>query len=46
MTFKFDARVALLKGYNIDGEKTYRDYKEFRSSSKIIGIGQAEDPPK
>lgn len=46
MTYKLDARVALLKGYNIDGEQTYRDYKKFRSSSKIIGIGQAEDPPK
>jgi len=46
LTYKLDARVALLKGYNIDGEQTYRDYKKFRSSSKIIGVGQAEDPPK
>lgn len=46
MTFKLDARVALLKGYNIDGEQTYRDYKKFRTSAKIVGIGKAEDPPK
>lgn len=46
MTYKVDARVALLKGYNIDGEQTYRDYKKFRSSTKIIGIGQVQDPPK
>jgi hypothetical protein len=46
MTYKLDARVALLKGYNVDGEQTYRDYKKFRTSSKIIGIGEAQDPPK
>ena len=46
MTFRVDARVALLKGYNIDGEQTYRDYKKFRTTSKIVGIGQAQDPPK
>src|SRR5580698_451330 len=36
VTFKVDARVALLKGYNIDGEQEYRDYKKFRTSSKIV----------
>jgi len=45
-TFRVDARVALLKGYNIDGEQTYRDYKKFRTSSKIVGIGQVQEPPK
>lgn len=46
MAYKLDARVALLKGYNIDGEQTYRDYKKFRTTSKIVGIGQAQDSPK
>jgi len=43
LTYKFDARVALLKGYNVDGEQTYRDYKKFRTSSKIVGIGEVQE---
>jgi hypothetical protein len=39
VTFKVDARVALFKGYNIDGEQTFRDYKKFRTSTRIVGIG-------
>jgi hypothetical protein len=37
LSFKLDARVALLKGYNIDGDQTFRDYKKFRTSAKIVG---------
>jgi hypothetical protein len=37
LSFKLDARVALLKGYNIDGDQTSRDYKKFRTSAKILG---------
>jgi hypothetical protein len=33
-----------LKGYNIDGEQTYRDYRKFRTSSKIVGIGEVQEP--
>jgi len=43
LTYKFDARVALLKGYNVDGEQTYRDYKKFRTSSKIVGVGEVQE---
>jgi hypothetical protein len=43
MTFKVDARVALLKGFNFDGEETFRDYKKFRTSSKIVGLGEVQD---
>jgi len=43
VTFKVDARIALLKGYNIDGEQTYRDYKKFRTSSKIVGMAEVKD---
>jgi hypothetical protein len=42
VTFKFDARVALLKGYKIDGDQEYRDYKKFRTSAKIVGMGEAK----
>ena len=44
VTFKVDARVALFKGFNIDGEQEYRDYKKFRTSSKIVGMGEVKDP--
>ena len=43
VNYKFDARVALLKGYNVDGEQTYRDYKKFRTSSKIVAIGEVQE---
>jgi len=41
-SFKVDVRVALFKGYNFDGEETFRDYKKFRTSSKIVAIGEAQ----
>ncbi len=44
VTFKVDARVALFKGYNIDGEQEYRDYKKFGASSKIVGMGEVKEP--
>jgi hypothetical protein len=43
VTFKFDARVALLKGYKIDGDQEYRDYKKFRTSAKIVGVGEVKE---
>jgi len=43
ISFKIDARVALLKGFNIDGEDTFQDYKKFRTSSKIVGMGEVKD---
>jgi hypothetical protein len=44
VTFKLDARIALLKGYNIDGDQVYRDYKKFQTTSKIVGMGEVKDP--
>jgi hypothetical protein len=42
---KLDARLALLKGLNIDFDTTYRDYKKFRSDSRlIVGTGQPDAP--
>lgn len=43
LTFKVDARVALFKGFNIDGEQEFRDYKKFRTSSKIVGMGEVKE---
>ena len=43
VTFKVDARVALFKGFNLDGEQEYRDYKKFRTSAKIVGMGEVKD---
>jgi hypothetical protein len=44
LTFKLDARIALFKGYNLDGDQEYRDYKKFRTSSKIVGMGEVHEP--
>jgi hypothetical protein len=43
VTFKFDARVALLKGYNIDGDQEFHDYKKFGTTSKIVGMGELKE---
>lgn len=45
VNYKVDARVALLKGFNVDGEQDYRDYKKFTTSSKIIGMSEVNDQP-
>ncbi|MGB9362013.1 MAG: hypothetical protein WCA99_10440 [Candidatus Sulfotelmatobacter sp.] len=36
--FKIDARVALLKEYNVEEERTFRDYKKFRATTKILAV--------
>jgi hypothetical protein len=45
VTFKVDARIALFKGFLMDGDQTYSDYKKFRTSAKIVGYGEVKDPP-
>jgi hypothetical protein len=37
-----DARGALFKGYKMDGDDTFRDYQKFRTSAKIVGLGDAK----
>lgn len=37
-----DVRVALLKNYDEDIEQTFRDYKKFRTDSKITFIGETQ----
>jgi hypothetical protein len=43
MRLRLDARIALFKGYNEEVEQTYRDYKKFRATAKIVGIGEVQE---
>jgi hypothetical protein len=40
--FHIDLRLALLKNYDEDVEQTFRDYKKFRSDSRITVIGEPQ----
>jgi hypothetical protein len=40
---KIDVRLALLKNFNEDIDITYRDYKKFRTGTKIVGIGEVTE---
>lgn len=42
-TMKLDVRVALFKEIRMAEDDTYRDYKKFRTSAKIVGIGEVQD---
>src|ERR1700722_15513952 len=42
VAFKLDARIALFKGYKMDGDQTFRDYKKFRTSAKIVGMEEVK----
>ena len=39
---KVDVRVALFKNFNVDEDDTYRDYKKFRTSAKIVGMQEVK----
>ena len=43
LAVKVDVRLALLKNFNVDIEQSFRDYKKFRTSSKIVGMGEVQD---
>ena len=43
LTAKIDVRLALVKGFNVGLEQTFRDYKKFRTSSRIAGWGEVEE---
>lgn len=40
VSFNVDARIALLKNFRIQGEQSFRDYKKFRTSTRILGYGE------
>ncbi|MFZ0816686.1 MAG: hypothetical protein WAM78_14270, partial [Candidatus Sulfotelmatobacter sp.] len=42
ITVKVDVRLALLKNYDVDVEQTFRDYKKFRATTKIVGVGEVK----
>jgi hypothetical protein len=43
VSLKLDARVALLANVNVTEEVTYRDYKKFRTDTKIVPVGEAQE---
>jgi len=42
VSLKISARVALLKNFNVVEDVSYRDYKKFRSDTKIVPAPEAE----
>jgi len=40
---KLEARMFLLKNFRLDEDTTYRDYKKFRTDSKIVGMGEVQE---
>lgn len=42
---KVDVRLALLKNFNVEDELSYRDYKRFRTDSKIVPIAEGQTQP-
>ena len=43
VALKLDARVALLKGFNISEDVTYHDYQKFRAETKIVPVGEVQE---
>jgi len=43
LAFKIDVRLALLKNFNVDVEQSFRDYKKFRTSTKIVGMDEVKE---
>jgi len=39
---KVDVRVALFKEFNADVDQTYRNYKKFRATTRIVGVDDVE----
>jgi hypothetical protein len=42
---KVDVRLALLKDLNVEDDLTYRDYKKFRTGTKIVPLGELQQQP-
>src|SRR3984893_660820 len=40
---KIDARIALLKGFNLEEDLTYHDYKKFGTDTRIVIDGEAPE---
>jgi hypothetical protein len=37
-----DGRLALLKGFNVSDDVTYKDYKKFRTATRIVGVEETK----
>jgi hypothetical protein len=44
VALKLDARLALLKGLNMSEDVTYRDYQKFRTDTRIVPVGEVQEP--
>jgi hypothetical protein len=40
-----DVRLALVKNFDIAEDVTYRDYKKFRSDSRVVPLGEGQEQP-
>ena len=40
---KVDVRLGLVKNFDVKLEQTFRDYKKFRSSSRVIAVGEVHN---
>lgn len=43
VTAKIDVRLALVKNFDVGLEQTFRDYKKFRSTSKVVMGGEVKE---
>jgi hypothetical protein len=43
VTAKIDVRVGLIKNFDVDLDQSFRDYKKFRSSSKVVVGGEVKE---
>lgn len=43
VSFNIDGRLGLVKGFNLQDEQSFRDYKKFRTDTKIVGMGEVEE---
>ncbi len=43
LTAKLDVRLALVKSFHVEVEQTYSQYKKFRTSARIVGVGEVKN---
>jgi len=42
VTAKIDVRLALLKNFDVEEDQSFRDYKKFRATAKILSVGDVK----
>jgi hypothetical protein len=43
LDLRVDVRLALVKNFNVNIDLSYRDYKKFRTDTKIVGMGEVRE---